>query len=55
MVEFIPGSVRTGAVTAANFRAVLAPHHVGPILDTLVLSALTTVGTLLASYPVAWK
>ena len=54
MVEFIPGSVRTGAVTAANFRAVLAPHHVGPILDTLVLSALTTVGTLLASYPVAY-
>jgi putative spermidine/putrescine transport system permease protein len=54
VVEFVPGSVRTGGLTTANFRAVLAGHHLGPILDTLVLSALTTVATLLASYPVAY-
>jgi putative spermidine/putrescine transport system permease protein len=54
VVEFVPGSVRTGGLTTANFRAVLAGHHLGAILDTLVLSALTTVATLLASYPVAY-
>jgi putative spermidine/putrescine transport system permease protein len=54
VVEFIPGSVRTGGLTAANFRGVLAPQYLRAIADTAVLSALTTVLTLAMSYPVAY-
>jgi putative spermidine/putrescine transport system permease protein len=52
--EFIPGALRTGSLTLANFRQVLSPLYLGYIWDTIVLSALTTVLTLLASYPVAY-
>jgi putative spermidine/putrescine transport system permease protein len=46
VVEFIPGSLQPGGLTLANFRAVLAPHYLGAVRDTVVLSALTTVLTL---------
>jgi putative spermidine/putrescine transport system permease protein len=54
VVEFVPGSLRMGELTTGNFRAVLAPQYLRAILDTAVLSAATTVLTLLASYPVAY-
>ena len=54
MLEFVPGSLRTGGYTAANFRAVLAPQYLRYIGDTIVLSAATTVFTLIGSYPVAY-
>ncbi len=54
VVEFVPGSLRTGGFTLANFRGVLAPQYLRVIAETIVLSALTTVLTLLASYPVAY-
>lgn len=54
VVEFIPGSIQTGGLTDKNFRGVLAPHYLRYIWDTIVLSALTTVLTLAASYPVAY-
>ena len=54
VVEFIPGSIQTGGLTTQNFRGVLAPHYLRYIADTIVLSALTTVLTLAASYPVAY-
>ena len=54
VLEFIPGSLRTGGFTDRNFRGVLAPQYLRYIGDTLVLSLLTTVFTLLASYPVAY-
>ena len=54
MVEFIPGSLKTGGLTDKNFRAVLAPHHLRAIGDTIVLSALTTALTLVMSYPIAY-
>ena len=54
VLEFIPGSLKTGGLTDKNFRAVLAPQCLRAISDTLILSALTTVFTLLASYPVAY-
>jgi putative spermidine/putrescine transport system permease protein len=54
VLEFIPGSLRTGGFTDRNFRGVLAPQYLRYIGDTLVLSVLTTVFTLLASYPVAY-
>jgi putative spermidine/putrescine transport system permease protein len=54
VLEFVPGSLRTGGYTAANFRAVLAPQYLRYIGDTIVLSAATTVFTLIASYPVAY-
>ena len=54
VLEFIPGSLQTGGFTLANFRAVLAPQYLDAIRDTVVLSALTTVLTLLAAYPVAY-
>jgi putative spermidine/putrescine transport system permease protein len=54
LVEFIPGSLRTGGLTGRNFQAVLAPQYLRYIWDTIALSALTTGLTLLASYPVAY-
>jgi putative spermidine/putrescine transport system permease protein len=53
-VEFIPGSLRTGGLTTKNFQGVLAPQYLRYIWDTIVLSAATTVLTLVASYPVAY-
>jgi putative spermidine/putrescine transport system permease protein len=54
LLEFIPGSLQTGGLTLANFRGVLAPQYLGAIRDTIVLSALTTVLTLVCAYPVAY-
>ncbi|MGH7312534.1 MAG: ABC transporter permease, partial [Candidatus Rokuibacteriota bacterium] len=54
VLEFIPGSLRTGGRTLDNFRAVLAPQYLRYIWDTIALSVLTTVFTLCASYPVAY-
>ena len=54
VLEFVPGSLQSGGLTLANFRAVMAPQYLGAIQDTVVLSAATTVLTLLAAYPVAY-
>jgi len=54
VVEFVPGSLKTGGLTAENFRAVLARQYLGAVWDTLLLSAATTLCTLVASYPVAY-
>jgi putative spermidine/putrescine transport system permease protein len=54
VLEFIPGSLQTGGLTLANFRAVLAPQYLGAVRDSIVLSALTTVLTLVCAYPVAY-
>jgi putative spermidine/putrescine transport system permease protein len=52
--EFVPGSLQLGGYTTANFRGVLAPQYLRYIWDTVLLSAATTVFTLVASYPVAY-
>ena len=54
VLEFVPGSLQTGGLTLANFRAVMAPQYLGAIRDTVLLSLLTTGLTLLAAYPVAY-
>lgn len=54
LLEFIPGSLRTGGLTGRNFVGVLGPQYLRAIGDTVVLSALTTVFTLVASYPIAY-
>ena len=54
VLEFVPGSLQTGGFTLANFRGVLAPQYLGAVRDTIVLSALTTVLTLVCAYPVAY-
>ena len=54
VLEFVPGSLQTGSFTLANFRGVLAPQYLGAVRDTIVLSALTTVLTLVCAYPVAY-
>ncbi len=54
VLGFVPGSLRTGGLTLANFRAVLAPLYLGYLWDTIVLSAATTAITLVLSYPVAY-
>jgi putative spermidine/putrescine transport system permease protein len=54
VLEFIPGSLRTGGLTDRNFRAVLGPPYLRYLWDTIVLSALTTALTLVASYPIAY-
>lgn len=54
LLEFVPGSLVPGAYTLENFKAVLAPQYLHAVRDTVVLAALTTVLTLVASYPVAY-
>lgn len=54
LVEFIPGSLRTGGLTTRNFQQVVAPQYLRAIGETIALSLATTVLTLLASYPVAY-
>lgn len=54
VLEFIPGSLRTGGFTLANFRGVIAPRYLDHVWDTALLSAATTVLTLVASYPIAY-
>jgi putative spermidine/putrescine transport system permease protein len=54
LLEFIPGSLVPGGYTLDNFRALLAPQYLHAVRDTVVLAALTTMLTLVASYPVAY-
>jgi putative spermidine/putrescine transport system permease protein len=54
VLEFVPGSLTPGALTLANFHAALSAQYLGYVWDTVVLSAATTVLTLVASYPVAY-
>lgn len=54
LLTFVPGSLQTGGLTLENFRGVTSPQYLGYIWDTVVLSAATTVLTLVASYPVAY-
>ena len=54
VLEFVPGSLRTGGLTDANFRAVLTPQYVRAVADTALLSAATTAVTLVTAFPVAY-
>jgi putative spermidine/putrescine transport system permease protein len=54
VLEFVPGSLRAGGFTLANFRAVIGPHYLDYVWDTAVLSAATTGLALAASYPIAY-
>jgi len=54
VLEFIPGSLRTGGLTLGNFQQIIAPQYLRPIRDTIALSLETAALTLLASYPVAY-
>ena len=54
VLEFVPGSLQSGGLTVANFTGILSRQYLGAVWDTLVLSAATTVLTLIASYPVAY-
>jgi putative spermidine/putrescine transport system permease protein len=52
--EFVPGSLQPGGLTVANFRAAATAQYLDAIWETAALSAVTTVLTLAASYPVAY-
>lgn len=54
VLEFVPGSLRTGGLTDQNFRSVLSPLYLRYLWDTVVLTVATTLLTLVASYPVAY-
>jgi len=54
VLEFVPGSLQVGGLTAANFTGILSRQYLSAVADTLVLGAATTVLTLVASYPVAY-
>ncbi len=54
LLEFIPGSLRTGGLTLKNFEQVVAPQYLRAVWETIVLSVVTAVLTLVASYPVAY-
>jgi len=53
-LEFRPGSLAPRGFSLANLRAVVSAQYLGYVWDTVVLSAATTVLTLVASYPVAY-
>ncbi len=52
--SFIPGSLDPGAFTLENFARLWRPIYLWVLLDTFTISLLTTVFTLLLSYPVAY-
>lgn len=51
---FIPGSLEPGGFTLANFAALLRPLFARVFVDTVWICFLTTVFTLLVSYPLAY-
>jgi putative spermidine/putrescine transport system permease protein len=52
--EFTPGSLDVGGFTLENFARINRPIYVSVLLDTLTISMVTAVVTLLLSYPVAY-
>jgi putative spermidine/putrescine transport system permease protein len=54
VLEFVPGSLTTGGWTTENFRKALGPFYLRYVWDTAIISAATTVLTLLVSYPVGY-
>jgi putative spermidine/putrescine transport system permease protein len=51
---YVPGSLEAGGFTFANFTALLKPLYARVFLDTVAISLLTAVLTLLVAYPVAY-
>jgi putative spermidine/putrescine transport system permease protein len=51
---FTPGSLETGGFTLENFARVARPIYLSVLLDTLAISLMTALFTLLLSYPVAY-
>ncbi|MGH7153648.1 MAG: ABC transporter permease, partial [Acetobacteraceae bacterium] len=52
--EFVPGSLEVGGLTLANFQRLLRPFYVWVLLETVAISFLTAIFTLVLSYPVAY-
>lgn len=50
---YIPGSLEVGGLTAANFTRLLRPIYIAVLLNTVLISLLTALFTLVLSYPVA--
>jgi len=51
---FIPGSLEVGGFTLDNFARVWRPIYLWVLLDTLTISLVTALATLVLSYPVAY-
>ncbi|HZS83944.1 MAG TPA: ABC transporter permease [Stellaceae bacterium] len=51
---FIPGSLDVGGFTLENFLRIGRPIYLSVLLDTVTISVLTALFTLLLSYPVAY-
>lgn len=51
---FVPGSLDVGGLTFANFTGLTKSIYLGAFVNTLLLSAETTVFSLLAAYPLAY-
>lgn len=51
---FVPGSLEPGGFTFANFAALLRPLFARVFVDTVWISFLTTVSTLIVGYPLAY-
>ncbi|MGH7104134.1 MAG: ABC transporter permease [Acetobacteraceae bacterium] len=50
---YTPGSLAVGGLTAANFTRLLKPIYLAVLVNTIVISFLTALCTLILSYPVA--
>lgn len=51
---FVPGSLEPGGFTLANFAELLRPLFARVFVDTVRISFLTTVSTLIVAYPLAY-
>jgi len=51
---FTPGSLEVGGFTLENFARLLRPIYLSVLVDTLTISLLTALFTLVLSYPVAY-
>ena len=52
--EFVPGSLDVGGLTLDNFTRINRPIYWWVLADTFLISLLTAVFSLLASYPIAY-
>src|SRR5260370_36644932 len=54
VLDDVPGVLVTGGLTDDNFNGNIRRQYLSAVWDTVLLSAVTTALTLVASYPVAY-
>jgi len=52
--SYIPGSLRVGALTLANYQRIIDPLYLGAVWETMVICFWVTTVTLVLAYPLAY-